>query len=665
MKRFYLQRLAGVKFVVFACLALPAQVALAQGGPPGTEGPPPGGPPPGDFPGGPPGAPPGGGPGGGAPGGTLSDLATWGEHAGIFIDNGKLVVDGSEGAVTVSDGGALTATAISGVRVDFDDIGDWSRSLHGQSGIVIQNDEGDAASDQIHIGGKTDYYQVDGEGYNSIIRLGARDGDEPNTHGQGNRNPTSHNDETMAGLGIVYDARQVTLENILVETDGRGRSALMLRGDSDSLVLDSTFISRGGHGEIFTAPMFIALTASARSNLILSKGNSYFFDTKMISTDWGNYSLDGVNGAHVYLVNSYGETHFGGYGMLGLGLGTPGNENWVYGYGVRTVSPQYGMMILTAGYVTYDSLGNIPDEVNARQGDYRLGKPLNDSGRSYIGGGIVAVSVNSDMNAKPTLVGELRAHDTTFTTANVTDLAGKPIVDNLTLLADRYKNDPVKGGTPYIYMKYARGSTIWVRSSNIEIDFDRVDLESASGVLFRTSLDVTNPVTYVKDGVEAVGSHIHLANMELEGDIVHDDYQRGMDIELSNTRLRGSVSAATVTGWNRMITGFVDANLDPDSPMDRDLILAEMAPHSEYSANWGVDLTIDAGSDWMVTGESNLASLTIEPGASIGAPDGFDLDIRTGCRMDGALEKYDCSAAGSLARPAPGTYQGVVIRLTQ
>jgi len=316
--------------------------------------------------------------------------------------------------------------------------------------------------------------------------------------------------------------------------------------------------------------------------------------------------------------------------------------------------------------VTYDSLDNLPQEVRARQGSYRLREPINKDGRSYIGGGITAVSVNSDMNARPTLVGKLRAHDTVFTTAGVTNLAGEPLVDNLTLLEQQYKNDPVKGGTPYIYMKYARGSTIWVRSSNIDIDFDRVDLRSASGVLFRTSLDVTNPVTYVKDGVEAVGSRIRLSNMNLEGDVVHDDYQRGMDIELSNTRLRGAVSAATLPGWNRMITQFVDASMDPDSSMNRDTILGEMAPDAEYSATWGVDMTIGPNSTWIVSGDSNLASLWVESGGSVAAPEGFNLNIQTGCRMDGALEKYDCGSAEDLSSLTPGmTYRGVVIRLTQ
>lgn len=674
---FKLTKGSTLKLAVAFCFSLPSVCLHAQECVPGAGPVPPGmfsdgsqaGLPPGpggDYAGAPPGVdlpPPVWDPNEGEPGGTLADLAQWGNNSAVFIHNGKLNIDRRKGEVNVARGGKLTANNISGVQIQLDNIGDWTRDEHGQSGLVIKNIEGSSASSTITIGGSNDYYAVRGEGFNSVIQLGAEDGELNNAKGKCSRNPIEHNDETMAGLGLVYDAKQVRIENVLVETDGRGRSALMLRGATDSFIYDSTFISRGGHGDFYTAPMFIALTASARSNLILSKGNTYFFDTNMISTDWGNYSLDGVNGAHVYMVNSSGETHYGGYGMVGLGLGTPGHENWVEAYGVRSVSPQYGMMVLTAGYVSYDSLQHMPKDLVKKQGDYKLKDPLNKDGYSYVGGGIVAVSVNSDMNAKPTLVGSLKARDTIFTTKHVKYLDGKPVPDNLYLLKDRYKNDPVKGGTPYVYMKYALGSTIWVRSSNIDIDFDNVELLSASDVIFRTSLDVTNPVTKVKDGVEAVGTHLNMTNMDLKGDIIHDDYQRGLDIELKNTQFEGAIKATTVVGWNKKITSFVDENIDPNSPMIRSTILSEMMPNKDYSAIWGVDIKIGSDSTWVVSSESNVASLTLDQKANILAPEGYRLDIASNCRMDGALEKYDCSQSSHVKQLAPGTYRGVVFRL--
>ena len=81
--------------------------------------------------------------------------------------------------------------------------------------------------------------------------------------------------------------------------------------------------------------------------------------------------------------------------------------------------------------------------------------------------------------------------------------------------------------------------------------------------------------------------------------------------------------------------------------------------------NYGISLSIASGGTWEVAGDSSLKTLTLDEGAEIIAPEGFKLQIFTGCSSSNDILFYDESAAEPLEAIAAGTYENVVIRLAE
>ena len=136
----------------------------------------------------------------------------------------------------------------------------------------------------------------------------------------------------------------------------------------------------------------------------------------------------------------------------------------------------------------------------------------------------------------------------------------------------------------------------WIKSENAHLDIDGVDLKSEAGLLIHSTLNDDPFATKVNDDI-VFGIKARLANMELYGDIIHEDTERTMAINLENTTLKGVISQAYVSlkdsKW--IATG------------DCEVILVGEVDLASIDAPIGVTITAGAGEGCCLRGEYALA----------------------------------------------------------
>ena len=450
------------------------------------------------------------------------------------------------------------------------------------------------------------------------------------------------------------------LENVYLYTLGYGRSALHLTADvQDTVVRDSTIIAMGDEGRDSSAPGIIMMYASSRPVLIESSGNTYFYNSDLISSDWGVYSLDGCYGANIYIVNCYSENIYGGYSMYALGVEDP-NTCWFYGS--YAASAQYGTILCAAGKTYTGALADAPAEALARLDDGTLGDTVLQNGWSYIGGRTNAVTMQADISGAE-VVGLFDAKHTIFDTLAVLDRDGQPYVDTMDIFDHK---DDMGVGAAYYFLNHIHGSAFAIRSENVDLILDDCQVFTSNGVAIQTVVGYDNMANgiKVKDGTEYYGVNVDVKNMDLTGDILHEDYQRKMTLSLENADLYGAVVSGTHAAWQQAITDQIEADwteYDDELGHTREAVFAALCEDESYETIWGVRMSIDGDSSWTVTGDSSLYSLAVAEGASIAAPAGHELEIYVDCQMSGTDTFYDHTTGTQVESLAAGEYTGVVI----
>ncbi|MCD7846110.1 MAG: hypothetical protein LUG57_09765 [Oscillospiraceae bacterium] len=572
--------------------------------------------------------------------------------AGISVING---------AVTVDEGieGEITDSSISGAYVSYNEIGDWDGSeVFGQSGVILASDE----EGLFTVGGEEDVYEIDGEGYNTVIILNNDDAEEENALSGSDVRDYQDVSEGYEGVGLYVGVSDVVIDNTYIYTAGYKRSGIRLTTSLNTAVIkNSTVIAVGSEGEGSSAPGLICMYASSRPTLIESSGTTYFYNDDVISSDWGAFSLDGCYNANVYIVGSYSVNSVGGYSIYSLGR--VGQENTAYFYGSYAASAQFGSIVCAAGFMYVGDLDDASDEALACADGVELETVLED-GWSYIGGVTSAITMQADSSSAD-MIGIFNAHHTILDSANVVDLDGNELIDTLEVYASDYLDDLAVGAS-YFFLKSFHGTAISIRSENVDLTLDDCIVESGNGVAVQSVVgyDTNASGIMVADGDEYYGINTVIKDMELTGDILHQDYQRKMDLALENVTLTGAVVSGTRAGWVDYITTLVAENWSDECDelgLDADTIIATLCPDETYETVWGVRMSIDGDSTWTVTGDSSLYSLTVAEGAVIEAADGQELEIYVDCELNNEDLTYDYTTGTQVDSLAAGEYAGVVI----
>jgi len=155
------------------------------------------------------------------------------------------------------------------------------------------------------------------------------------------------------------------------------------------------------------------------------------------------------------------------------------------------------------------------------------------------------------------------------------------------------------------YMKHTKGSVILVKSTNADISVENCTIEAyKNGNILQTVLGDDDPeyLMLVSGGEEVPGIRASFTAMELNGNIVHEDYQRDLAVELSAVTWNGAANEYDVQHWNQAAEeeGFEDLCVD-----------------DSYDTHHGLSISLQDGSVWNVTEESVLSHLVIGEGCMV------------------------------------------------
>ncbi len=418
-----------------------------------------------------------------------------------------------------------------------------------------------------------------------------------------------HNSPVRVGSGTM------TIDNTRIFKFGG--SAVENSGESVLVVRNSRI---DGDTSVTTRPLAgnpggLLIGGSIRTTLALGKAQAFYINSEIVSKDWAALSTDaatmvtepGQTELSVYAYGSSAKTRVGGYGTYSDLFCN------VYFYGTELTSAEIAIISGTYGNVTVGTIGD--GEASKAMAAHLIAddkKAHSDKGAgSVITGGRNAVMIHS-VSLPPYWVNK------GYSKEELPLLTGKVYVHGGTLATDlsldRRLEYPAERQT---YIDHHAGSVIVIKSSNADIAIEKTVLKAdrnGTGALIHTVINNDSMfMIKVPDGTTYPGVKVRMTDMQAEGDILNEDYQRDIHLNLTGTALTGRIISNTVGDWNALCKekGFETYIINPDG----------------YKTPHGVNLTLGPGSRWNVTGESTLTALTIGDGASIAATGGKTLTM--------------------------------------
>ncbi len=389
----------------------------------------------------------------------------------------------------------------------------------------------------------------------------------------------------IGGGGIMY------ISNCTFTVDGAARYVTSAYDNSTLVVNDSTIESTGNNENTseISAPRSngaLLISGNARANFSIGATQTYYYNSSCIAEGWAALSTDSATGTglDLYAYNTKGIARNGGYG-------TYADTNcrvWLYGSDLEAA--EIGVIISKTGQLVADSGENTPAEVlQYNEGD-------TTTAASRIAGGRNAVMMHApDMMGS----GKGAASTAVLTVSNSEIVTTKDLVST----EDYYAT---YGDAIGAYVDYVSGADLLVRSTSATITLENDTMETYSGVLLMTVLNADSMGNFLAegDGAEVDPIALSMKDMEVEGDILHMDYQRRMTVDLTDTTLTGDVISGTFEEWTNLWAEYGEdaSNWQPDESWETD---------------YGVALTLNGSSVWKVEGTSTLSSLTVNDSASI------------------------------------------------
>lgn len=399
--------------------------------------------------------------------------------------------------------------------------------------------------------------------------------------------PAGDSDTGGAAVNVDKSATVYISDSELV-VDGSARYVTAAYNDATLVVNDSSVISTGSNentadvSEPFSNEALL-ISGNARANFSIGATKTYYFNSVCSAEGWAALSTDSAtgNGLDLYAYNTDGIAENGGYS-------TYADTNCrVWLYGSRLTAAELGVIISKSGQVHAYSSSAADSELLS----YNEGEVVNLE--TSIVGGRNAVMIHA-----PDMMGQgLYAADCGTFTAEDTTIATS---EDLVSTKDYYDYSDAVGA----YVDYIMGDLFLIRSTSANIELKNVRMDSYSDVLVHTVLNSDSMGNFLAsgDGDQVNPIAVSMTDMDVFGDILHEDYQRKMTVELQNTTLSGNIVSGTVDSWNEKWVQYGEVNWVVDD---------------SYDAIYGVSLTVGKDSLWNVTGSSTLTSLTVEDGGTI------------------------------------------------
>ena len=583
-----MKRILAYIIVLMLCFSLAgiAEEGAPQGGPGGM---PPEGMAPGEPPqGGPGGEPPQGGPGGemgnppdgmGGPGGTAEgDVASTGNATntiGMINVKGETVTadDSLAGSVEETDG----TFTLSGIEYKS---GDYSDTLLSAS--------------------------------NSDVVLNGT-------------NITMNVDEAVsgtesAGTAAYVDSGTLTISDSTIEVDGAGRYTVAATGTATMVVEDSVIVAGGdaganGNTAAVSEPASNAgllISGNSRANFSVGQTHTFYYDSLCVADGWAALSTDSATGSGLEFVgvNTEALALHGGYGIY---ADTNCRD---YLYGATLVSAEVGAIISNNGAITVGSMADA-ETATTQDGhgtlEYHDGEIGEDERATIIAGRNdfqlhspdMMGEGNSDYTASLSL-----SHATLITDDAIngdgyeytSDVDGETYTIRATEdYADKY------GDAVGAYIDYVTGAAILVKSTSADISLNNVEIQSSTGVALLTALNSDSMSRYLKQDVGS-GVNVTITDSTIDGDFIHDDYQRDMAVTLDGATLNGDITFSTADEWNEKWSAYAD---------DENAYWVNLDAETYITETHATTLTLTNGAVWNVREVSELTTLTVSADSTV------------------------------------------------
>lgn len=445
-------------------------------------------------------------------------------------------------------------------------------------------------------------------------------------------------------------------------------------GSDDSAYIDTVVVARDSYLESESAtpinegnwPHATTLMVRGANRAALSVGESetYYYGTGVVVDGWAAMATDSAVGMGLDMVayNSYAATRLGGY------CSYSDSRCRDFLYGTTYESAEYGSIIANFGELYIlgtDDAAVDTNTIRAASGGTELAEraaidPLAFAEEEDLVAENVPSSVAGFRNAVMMHVPDIMGGG-----ANISDAKGILYVKD-SAIATREDLAPADyatgeyeaawiekaGEANYVYLQTMMGATVLIRSDNALIHLTNAEVESWTGVLIQSALNADANGNWIPADAEVsdrIGIDVIVdGDTALEGDIRHEDYQRVMNITLTDdASLTGDIFTGTLDTWHAKFADYLDSGANYLRDLDG------------YDKVWGTHVTLSGKAVWTVSDTSNITSLTVEPGAVLNgvvSVDGETVDVTAGGAWSGdiILTAAVDAASGATADSASG-----------
>jgi hypothetical protein len=420
------------------------------------------------------------------------------------------------------------------------------------------------------------------------------------------------NDFAGFGASIMTDGKaEVTIENARINNTGAVRTAVWVGGDSITKINNSEIEvqngtlpktygwswTKGGGGDsgdvMMEVPWMLGLVGNCRATNALGNGDATYTNTHVKAQAWGVLSTDACKNTKLTAIKCVLETVESGYGSYADGAtnkfsGCTFNVN------------DYGL-ICTGGIVTFTD-GTI---VNSG----RLGV------MSHRGSGKIFVDKGTVFNTKKAVF-QVKSGKPTFIVDNAKLNSASGVILQAMLNDDPNSNF---GAAP------AQGTAGGAGG-------DKGGARGAGGPAGGAPGGDKGGMPDAAGGAATAVTAI-FKNMTMSGDIVNSMTSES-DVVASFEK--ASITGAITTATAVHATGKKGEKLVMQDKPDLYYLIGEIIEtYAQTNDKYGVKVSLDGGSTWVVSKTSYLTGLTIANGATVAAPKGYKLSMT----IDGAAKE--------------------------
>ncbi|MCR4842940.1 MAG: hypothetical protein K5840_06745, partial [Eubacterium sp.] len=423
-----------------------------------------------------------------------------------------------------------------------------------------------------------------------------------------------------AGVGTYADSGVISLKDCNITVNGAGRYTVAAESTATMVCNDSSIIAGGdlganGNTSNVAAPASNAgllISGTSRSNFSVGASHTFYYNSLCVAEGWAALSTDSAAGDGLEFVgyNTEAVALHGGYDIYA------DSSCRDYLYGVDFVSAEVGIIVSNNGEVHMDSTA-AASSASTEEGYQALANIDGDTVSEDTDSVIVAGRNDFQLHSPDMGGGGGKGSQA------VLDLSNTTLVTNSAINSSsgyNFKSD-VNGETYNVvstcdyyetysdavgkYIDFVTGAAILIKSTGSDITLDDVAVHSSTGVAIMSVLNSDSMSRYLK--TEGYDQEVAIANSEIDGDIVHDDYQRDMYITTDNSTITSNISYMTASEWN---TYWADYATDSNCYwlLDNDTYITD---------THDTTLTLTNGSVWNAVGTSELTTLTVSADSKV------------------------------------------------